>query len=285
MRRSVAAALFAAVVVVFASAWTAVFVFPAVSTAGSSNPSPSPNPLIAGRTAIEEAPTVMTGSQAEYTVNFTAYSLPRGSTWWVFFNGTLSSETGGSSISFVVPNGTYSFVTAGGVDCIVVPDSGSVNVSGASVNVPIYFVCGNGPFRYAINFTESGLPRGTNWTVVLNGSGQTGNTASIVFAGASGWYSFVIGAVSGFISNVTSGRVIVAGGPPTIWVSFSPTSSISHGSASNWPSNLGWVAIGLVAGAVIGSVTMWMVRRGKNERGGHDASSPPAPPSPPVGPS
>ncbi|HEV8049656.1 MAG TPA: YncE family protein, partial [Thermoplasmata archaeon] len=54
------------------------------------------------------------------------------------------------------------------------------------------------PPTYSVEFTETGLPSGTNWSVTLNGSVAVSATSTIEFSETDGAYAYSVGAVPGF---------------------------------------------------------------------------------------
>lgn len=275
-------AAIAATLLVSAGLWTLVLATPQVSLA-----------LPATYHAVgEEAVRPLSraaGLPGEYPVTFSAAPLPPKAIWWVDINGSMLTSFVPSIFVGYLPNGSYPFFVGAAVaaPCVTIgaiPDSGSLNVSGAPANETIYFF-ENGPYSYAITFEESGLPSGTNWTVTLNGTGQTSNATSLFFHGCGGWYAFVIGAVSGYISNVTSGRVTVAGNDVTVSVAFLPATVTPQGTGSSGLSIPYAIVLGVVVGAVLGSLAMWVRLRGWKEPDKALVPPPPVPPSPPLGPS
>ncbi|MFY9716752.1 MAG: hypothetical protein WAK40_02290 [Thermoplasmata archaeon] len=128
-----------------------------------------------------------------YHLTFVEAGLPNGSFWSVALSndstGGAFNLSGGSAVSFQVPNGTYGYSVGtfpyvwGGPTpfCsngsslddryVATPASGSVTVDGANVTVSIAFA---EETFYTVSFVESGLPNGTFWWVSLNGSGPGG---------------------------------------------------------------------------------------------------------------
>ena len=71
---------------------------------------------------------------------------------------------------------------------------------------------GGGAPTYAVNFTESGLPASTSWSLTLGGATVSSSTTVISFAEPNGTYSFSIGCPRGYTSSSLSGTLTVAGG-------------------------------------------------------------------------
>jgi YVTN family beta-propeller protein len=84
---------------------------------------------------------------------------------------------------------------------LYVPNEQSSNVS----------VIWGGGF-YDVNFTESGLPAGTDWSVSLNGGRLSSTTLTIGFNEPNGTYAYIVGAVTGYGASPASGAITVSGG-------------------------------------------------------------------------
>ncbi len=188
-----------------------------------------------------------------YTVTFTALSLPAGNNWSVSVcitpeceddDGSLFASSNNSTITFSLPNGTYFFSVPEVNDTQGTPSQGSFTVAGASP-APIVINFGT-PAVYAVTFMEKGLPPGTDWSVSLGensfqnaqgnqdqtfantvrmdggyggdggGGGQNeSNNTTIQFFLPNGTYNYSIDNVSGFaIVGAANGSFNVSGGSP-----------------------------------------------------------------------
>ncbi|MGI0139805.1 MAG: hypothetical protein ACREBT_01435 [Thermoplasmata archaeon] len=178
---------------------------------------------------------------AAYSVEFTEIGLPVSTTWSVTLNGTLSSTA--SSITFTgLTNGTYSYTIADvpGWHLSSGSYSGSEGVDGGSQTVPLTFTEWT---VYSAEFTETGLPVGTSWSVTLNGTlSSTGS--SITFTElANGTYSYTIGDVPGWhlSSGSYTGSVSVTGAsPPVLAVIFSPMTYTITITQTGLPTDTDW---------------------------------------------
>ncbi len=74
---------------------------------------------------------------------------------------------------------------------------------------------------YLVNFTESGLPSGTSWSVILNGQSQSSSLKAIFFSEPNGSYAYTVGGVSGYSASPSSGNVVVNGSVVRVAISFS----------------------------------------------------------------
>ena len=152
----------------------------------------------------------ITFTQVTYTVTFTESGLPSGTSW----SGTLNGATESSStdtITFQVPNGTYQYTINNISGYSVSPSSGSIVVNGKNFDQVVTFTPTTTSInKYAITFTESGLPSGTSWSIVLNGT-SISSTGPITFNEPNGTYTFTVSTVSGYKASPASGTVIVSG--------------------------------------------------------------------------
>jgi len=156
-------------------------------------------------------------STAQHVVTFEESGLPPGTPWAV----TLDVEVGHSTnttLSFVVLDGTYVFNVDAVTGHAANPSGGSVVVSGADQSVAVVF----SPIPHAVTFTESGLPAGTNWSVVLNGTRGSATTSSIEFARPNGFYPYTVDLVAGYHPTPSAGTVSVANGDTNVTVVFEP---------------------------------------------------------------
>jgi hypothetical protein len=189
-----------------------------------------------------------------YTVTFTETGLPAGTNWSVHIQYlgcgcqgvTTTAKSHTSSISISVSNGTYKFSVLRVAGYYVNGSAhGMFNVSGADVSpIPVVFLS---VISYEVEFTETGLPNATAWTVSVTGNGtgqlkavesQTETTvgATMAFMLPNGTYHYVVSPVAGsfFVGHAAKGTFHVAGSspapltiqfltPPTVTVSFNET--------------------------------------------------------------
>jgi len=157
-----------------------------------------------------------------YSVTFSETGLPYGANWSVTLDGILAFGTA-STIVFVDPNGTYVFYIPEVAGYIANVSWGPVTVDGANVTVPITFVP---PPTYPVTFTETGLPSGANWSVLLDESLNGSTGTSVTFNDSNGTYNFTIGNVSAdrgfYIPTPMTGTVTVNGAGVAVVVVFAP---------------------------------------------------------------
>ncbi len=151
-----------------------------------------------------------------YLVEFTETGLPPGTTWAVVLNGTLASAAT-STITFSEANGTYSFTILPISGFHALQYSGTVTVNGAGRSTPVSW----SPVQYSVQFTESGLPSGSTWTVTMAGQSLSSPTASIAFSEKNGTHAFTVAAGPGYAANPSSGAVQIVGAAVNQPISFS----------------------------------------------------------------
>jgi len=90
----------------------------------------------------------------------------------------------------------------------------------ASANVSVLGL--PGVAQYAVNFTESGLPAGTTWSLTLNGTPLSSTSASIVTTEPNGSYAFTINTKASYTSSPSSGTITVDGAGKNQAIVFTP---------------------------------------------------------------
>lgn len=177
---------------------------------------------------------------ATYEVTFVESGLPAGTNWSVHLafdgcgcqgvHGTFHSDT--ASLSISVTNGTYRY-TVLAVSGFYVNSTarGTFTISGS--NGPTISIVFHPLVLYGVEFSESGLPSGTNWTVSVAGNArgqeakaehvtQTTHGSSMNFTLPNGTYRYSVARVAGsFFSGPSHGTFTVAGASPgTVTVGF-----------------------------------------------------------------
>ena len=95
------------------------------------------------------------------------------------------------------------------------------------------------PTKWRVTFTETGIPEGTQWSVVLNGVLHVSDHATITFYEPVGTYAFQVRHHAGYHTSSPSGTVTVAGvGGATVHIAFT-----SLGTASTIDSNFNGTSI------------------------------------------
>ncbi len=154
-----------------------------------------------------------------FEVSFRSSGLPGGTAWSIDLAGA-SNASFTSAIGFAEPNGSYTY-SVNPVAGYVYNRAGQVAVSGSAVVVTIAF-----ERLYGVAFTETGLPKGTAWTVTLNGTTHPASGTIATFELTNGSYSYVIGGISGY-EAIASGLVRVDGQNASVAVVFLPVYPIT----------------------------------------------------------
>ena len=187
--------------------------------------SPSSGSVTVNGAAVTETITFTPSAATMYAVTLTESGLPSGTAWSAMLNGVTGGASAPGSIMFSESNGTYSFTIGSVVGYTANPSSGSVTVNGAAVTQTIVFSSSTAPV-YPVTFTESGLPSGTAWSVMLGGVPEGASApASIVFDEPNGTYSYTVGSIAGYTASPSSGSVTVNGAAVTQTATFSPVSA------------------------------------------------------------
>ena len=140
-----------------------------------------------------------------------AYDSGNGDVYVVNDNsGNVTAIAGLAGAGFIT-------VGAGPVAIAVDPSSGYVYVAN---NNPGTVSVISTATPYSVNFTESGLPGGSTWSVSLNGAAHTSTTPNISFSMTNGTYPFAVGVSPGYSATPASGNVIVSGGSVTQGITF-----------------------------------------------------------------
>lgn len=194
-----------------------------------------------------------------YTVTFVEQGLPAPPSWSVTLAGApMSSAT--MSIQFTEANGLYAFTVGTVPGYSASPNSGSVTVSGGPVTKQISFTslssvppASSSPtgflglsgsdwyiligliilalvvllialllrrHTYPVIFSETGLPKGTVWSVTLDGDTRSSGESEIAFQASNGIHPFRVGPVKGYRGTPSSGSVEVKGDRRVVAVTF-----------------------------------------------------------------
>ena len=232
---------------------------------------------LAAFTGVSSASAIPAKVKTPYTVTFTETGLPNGTTWSVHVayvgcgcqgvRKTVSADV--PTITIPVTNGTYhySVLRVQGYYVNMTP-RGTFNVSGANVTGPSFTFYPLIPF--VVEFTETGLPHLTTWSVSVKGNGHgqeraledqtaTSYGTSLNFTLPNGTYHYTVANVPGsfFVNNSEKGKFVVNGASlPPIPVTFTtpPLFSVTF-SESGLPLGTNWsVRISGFAGVKIQQV-------------------------------
>ncbi|MGA8537838.1 MAG: hypothetical protein WB789_10700 [Thermoplasmata archaeon] len=193
-----------------------------------------------------------------YTVTFTESGLPEGGGWYANVTDQMSVYSTTTTASIELPNGTYTFAI-GTSDKTYSAPGGSFTTKGGPGSVSVEF----SRVTYSVTFTESGLPSGTTWTVMVNGTPMSG-TGSLTFELPNGTYVWEITSLPNGVSAIPSeGTLTVQGSPTSVVVTVAPSGPASHlGPTALAPIPLWvWILIGAIIIAVAAAVVVAIYRR------------------------
>ncbi len=182
-------------------------------------------------------------------VTFTETGLPAGTTWSVSLPGQDPIETtipssGSPDPTITLSDGSYSFSEASSNSSWAPPPAfPTFFVDGSSLTIPIAFSL----VTYPVQFTQTGLPDGTDWTVTFNGTSLTGTTSPtpdpLLFpAVPNGTYSYSIADVPGFHETTLpyTGILTVVGAALAETIAFNSVNYTATISESGLPSGRTW---------------------------------------------
>ncbi|MCI4362560.1 MAG: hypothetical protein L3J77_05155, partial [Thermoplasmata archaeon] len=193
-------------------------------------------------------------------------------------NGGSFSSTA-ASIVVVESDGSVSYTVNSVQGYTAQPNSSSLTVDGSIVAVAIVFT--PLPPTYGVNFAESGLPSGTNWSVTVAGVLENSTQPTITFHVTNGTSQFSVAIISAFTRAPATGTVHVAGKDVLINVTFTPVTSGTSTPGGASPAGLsglfgyGAAAAGAAVGGAIGAAVA-LTRRGRS--GGSEPAVPVDPP-------
>jgi hypothetical protein len=153
-----------------------------------------------------------------YSVTFNETGLAPRTNWSVTLNGSLANTTTSTNV-FDEPNGTYNYSIGAVSGYTSNVTKGNVTVNATSANISIRFTP-TPALNHTVAFREMGLPVGTKWSVTLNGTSLNSTDANVTFAVPNGTYHYVVGTITGFTANNTSGPLLVKGTNVTVWIGF-----------------------------------------------------------------
>jgi Cellulase (glycosyl hydrolase family 5) len=180
-----------------------------------------------------------------FPVVFHEVGLPNGTAWSVTVRGIVHNSTN-ATVLFQAANGSYGFDVGNVSGYRAQPPAGSVNVTGAPVQVPITFQRLTPPGkRYNVSFAETGLPLGTTWLVSVQNTTMFSTTENITFQEANGTRGYDVGTVPGYRAHPPAGAVNVSGGPvlvPIVFQKLTPPGQRYNVTfvESGLPSGLNW---------------------------------------------
>lgn len=205
---------------------------------------------------------IQLSSPRTYPVSFTETGLRLGTLWSITLNQTTLSSTS-DNILFSASNGTYSFTVAPVTGYTDVPTSGILTVTGNLVAQPVEFT----PLAYYVSFSETGLPAGTTWSVMLDGTIQQSTEKAITFQVSKGSHPFSIQSPNGYMSNPSGGTLAVAA-DTTVRVSYNTMQTVQ--SALKQPGVVFLIYTTVAAWALVALAALLTVWRARKPAGGDD---------------
>ena len=151
----------------------------------------------------------------KYYVAFYETGLPDGTIWSISLDGMRESSNN-SYIVFFEPDGNYTFIIESVDGYTPSPNTFTIGVHGANVSFALTFA----PTLYSISFKESGLPAGMHWNVTLDGLTLGSSNSTIIFKVTDGTYNYFIPSVSGIVSSISNGSLLVNGSNSKVLVRF-----------------------------------------------------------------
>jgi hypothetical protein len=222
---------------------------------------------------------ILFAAPGNYTVNFTESGLASGTTWSVTLNGTTHSSST-ASILFEETNGSYNFTVGAVPGKTATPQSSTITVDGAAVNETISFTATGSSTLYAVVFTETGLPMGTNWSVTLSGVTHASNTTSISFEETNGSYTYTVPNAAGLTPSPSTGPVQVAGGAVAKTIQFASSSGGGGATFLGLPPAEGYALLAIIILIVLIGIAMLALRSRRRPAATPPPASPTAPPPP-----
>jgi len=176
----------------------------------------------------------ITFTQVLYNVTFTEKGLLSG-TWGISINNITKNASAGENIIFNLPNGTYAFTV------LQVPGytsnimSGYIYVNNGSISEQITY----SQIMVNAEFTETGLPLGTPWSVQVNGQMFTTTGTLITVSLPFGTYSYKV-ITPGYIATPGSGIFTINGTEVKINIAFVPAKYAVTFIETGLPSGTSW---------------------------------------------
>ncbi len=149
-----------------------------------------------------------------YTLTIKEAQLPTGATWCVALQSWERCTTATKIAVLNLTPGAYAYtIGAHGSRLITaklggktIPLSGSLVLGTKSLAMALTYA-----WTYAVIFTETGLPGGTNWSVTVSGVLEYSTSTSIVFHLGNGSYPVVVGKIVNYTSPGAPHHVAVKG--------------------------------------------------------------------------
>jgi uncharacterized repeat protein (TIGR02543 family) len=208
---------------------------------------PGSGTVVVNGTPVSQSIAFTAVPPATYTITVTESGLPSGTNWSVSIGGSHYFSTS-AVISMVRVNGSYTVNVTAIAGYLANHYALVAVVDGAGVSLSVTWT----QVTYTVTFTETGLPTGTSWIVVVGGITHSATTSNITVTEPNGSYAFNITNVSGYTVTPFRGTVTVNGAVQTETIAFTAISSSSSSSISTTEWILIVVAIVIVAAGLLG---------------------------------
>ena len=154
-------------------------------------------------------------------VALTEHGLPGGMTWWANFTGPYSFMSSAPTMVFYLPAGTWTFtVHAENHDYTAAGHRFVIHRPLAAPHSAVTFSERFVLHTFRVTFTESGLPGGSTWCVVIPGGPTAcGHGTSVHVTEPNGTYNYTLTTTAGGFS--ASGGVVHVHGATNVAVVFS----------------------------------------------------------------
>ncbi|MCI4340308.1 MAG: YncE family protein, partial [Thermoplasmata archaeon] len=155
-------------------------------------------------------------------ITFAETGLPVGWSWSVSIGAAVQYSTD-RNISFGLTPTAFSYdfgyTISAANGFTATPASGSVTSNGYPMLVNVSFAAVADTWE--ADFVAVGLPNGTTWAVLLNGSWNATTSPTNSFRVPNGTYNYSVPSLARFAPTIANGTIVVAGLPVTVDVEFS----------------------------------------------------------------
>ncbi|MCI4365846.1 MAG: YncE family protein, partial [Thermoplasmata archaeon] len=197
-----------------------------------------------------------------YTFTVRVSGLPPQHPWSLNVTGKVSVPSTSTVASVDLVNGSFAYVVATADSTYyALHGIGQLSIDGASASELIGF----NETSYDLAFLESGLPSGTNWSIVFNGFRENSLTSAMGFTLVpNGSFGFVVDPIGSYVPSPGSGTIVVHGAVAR------PVSIEFHLVLTGLAAVPWWAWLGLGLGAALAVIAVLWVRRRRRPREGED---------------
>lgn len=152
-----------------------------------------------------------------YALTFDSAGLPPGTRWGINLSGLPLYSTG-TGLSMNEPNGSYAWTAIGVPGYLPTPSSSVVQVMDGPSTVSLIFTQN----LYSVRFSEQGLPTGTPWSVLVNGTSRFSSGTLVSLQLPNGSYVYSVPEASSYTATPAIGSFSVAGNNSVQVIVFRP---------------------------------------------------------------